>query len=148
MVAHSPAREIKKGAHALEFVTPWGVSLDAHFLLPKEAIKVWEGEGRFGAWRNASDRGAPPFTHQKYVKVRNEAGKDFLTILHPRREGAPPLTAQLIGAEENVLEVKLGGRTDYVLLFPVRKTFKDAGRGIEFQGRVGLIRDGQTLLIV
>ncbi len=144
---HSPASEIKKSEHSLGFVTPWGVSLDAHFLLPKEPLKVWEGEGRFGAWRSPTDRGAPPFTHQKYVKVRNEPGKDFLTILHPRKEGQLPLSAQLIGSEENVLEVKLDGRTDYVLLLPVNKEFKDESRGIAFSGRVGVIRDGQPVLL-
>ncbi len=148
---HSPAQEIRRSEHALEFVTPWGVSLDAHFLLPKEPISVWEGEGRIGHWQNLNSRGVPPFSHQKYVKVKNEAGTDFLTILHPRKVSTSKLTVKLLGKEENVIEVGLGEKTDYIMLFPVEKDFSDEQREITMSGTIGVVRQapqGNRLTLV
>jgi hypothetical protein len=140
---HSPAREIRKSERSIEFVTPWEVNLDAHFLLPKGVLEITEGEGRFGNWRKEGERGTPPFARQKYVRVKNEANRDFLTILHPHKAGEEKLSAKLVGTEENVLEVKLGaGQTDTIMLFPVGKSYRDEALGITFEGRVGVVRNG------
>jgi len=138
---HSPVEEIRKSAHMLEFVTAWGVNLDVHFLLPEGPIEVWEGEGCSTVW--PAERGSPPpHLRQRYVKVKNDAGKDFLTVLHPRKDGEERLTARLVGAEENMLEVRLGEQRDYVMLFPIKREYRDVERGIEMVGRIGLVRTG------
>jgi len=137
---HSPAKEIIKGERTLEFITPWGMSLDAHFLLPEGKLEVWEGEGPFGAARSAGERGAPPFVVQKYVRVKNQPAKDFLTVLHPRKSEAAKLSVRRAGGE-HVLEVKIGPQTDIILLFPVAREYKDE-RDISMTGRVAVIRQG------
>ena len=144
---HTPAREIVKTEHSFECRTPWEVDLDVHVLLPKEPIDTVEGGGRFGAWQNPDGRGAPPFTHQKYVRIRNTPNRDFLTVLHARGRKDPRLTTRLVGTTENVLEIKTGASTDYVLLFPVPRDFTDDALGIAMRGRVGVVRPGGLTLV-
>jgi hypothetical protein len=141
-ILHSPAQEIKRSEHSLEFVTPWNVSLDTHFVLPDTLTEIQTGEGRIGHWRKPDEKTAPPFTMQKYIKVKNAAGKDFLTVLHPRKSDAEKLTVQKIGDAENFLEIKTATQTDYIMLFPIAQNFQDEARKISFKGRVAVIRSG------
>lgn len=139
---HSPAQEIRQNEYAIEFVTPWNVALDAHFVLPEAPPQVEFGEGRIGQWRKPDERGAPPFTMQKYARVRNEPGKDFLAVLHPRPTNGERLQVRKLSGTENFLEIKTAAQTDYVLLFPVAQNFRDEARRINFNGRCAVVRAG------
>ena len=132
-ILHSPAREIVVNERMLEFVTPWDTNLDVHFLLPTGILDVSQHEGPVSSH---------PVRTQKYVKVKNAPGKDYLTILHPRPTGDERLTARLIGNEENVMEIKIGQQTDIVMLFPMAKDFNDSATGIAMTGSVGIVRSG------
>jgi hypothetical protein len=132
---HSPAREIVVGDHSLEFVTPWKVTLQVHFLCPARKLDVWQSVGKFG-------RDAAPFVEQKYVKVKALPNEGHLTILHPRTNDAPRASARLIGGADYAIEVSTGDQRDYILIFPEQRRFEDAERGLSFSGRVGVVRTG------
>jgi hypothetical protein len=140
---HSPAREILIDGSRAELITPWGVSLDVHMVLP-QAPSFVKGEGRFGLWRDPRDPGRPPFLHQAFVSVGNEPGNDFLAVLHPKRTGASKLDVRRLGTDSTVLEISRGGDRDYVMLFPTRQRFTDEALGIAMDGRVAVVRRGSA----
>ena len=63
-----------------------------------------------------------------------------MTILHPHKAGREKLTARFVGAEEHVIEVQMGKETDYIMLFPVSKEYRDDKRGVAMIGRVAVVR--------
>lgn len=141
---NSPAKRVMRNELGFTLETPWSVDLDAHFLLPEAQLQIEEGEGRFGAWRTEQDKGAPPFTHQKYVRVKNQLGKDFLTVLHPRKSQDEKVTVRRIGSEEHVIEVTRAGQRDLILLFPETREYQNDSLNLKFKGRAAVVRQGKV----
>jgi hypothetical protein len=79
---------------------------------------------------------------QKFLKVPNKPGQDYLTLLHPRRSGDAALQVRLLDGEQQALEVKLGKQTDYIFLFPESMEYDNPALKAALSGRVGIVRAG------
>ncbi len=141
---HSPAEEIHIEENVIVFDTPWGVALDVHFVEPQAPLQIWQGEGRIGNWPAGAaipPHREPPFRHQKYVRVKNEPGQDYWTVLRPRKIDQHGLTVRRKPGSQ-VLEVTDGEQRDHILLLPKEADFQDSELDIHMKGRVGIVRNG------
>lgn len=123
---HTTAEKFLWKNNLITSQTAYNADLDIHVLSPSGPLVPNEMEGRFGS--SMEDPKQPgkfegksdpyPFNKLKYFSLPAKPGEHFLTILHPRKPGAAPLTAALVSSSKSKVALKIahGAKTDIVTL--------------------------------
>lgn len=130
----TPATDLEWSARSVSCKTRWGPSVDLHVVTPDRDLPRKTGQGRIGAWTEAKPGPDPAnmrdyfdFMYQTYLEIPGTPGEDFVTVLHPRREGAGALTVASADGG-TTLEIAVAGRRDVV-------RFTDRGVELDKGGR-------------
>jgi hypothetical protein len=85
---------------------------------PTTPLKPGTEKGKYSVWKEDQKQRDPhPFQYQDYFGIPNEAGRDFLVVLHPAKPGVPPLAIRDVGQPDRpALEISDGTRTDRIEL--------------------------------
>ena len=123
---HTTAEKLIWGKNLITAHTAYHADLDIHVLAPSNPLVPNEKEGRFGAVMEdpkhpgkITGKSDPyPFNTLKYFSIPAKPGEDFITILHPRKPDAAPLTATLVSSSKEGVTLKItsGGKPDMVKL--------------------------------
>ena len=115
---HTPATQFEWKEHSVRCITPWEANLDLQVVWPTTPLKPGTKKGKYSDWKeNQKQRDPHPFQYQDYFGIPNEAGRDFLVVLHPTKPGAPMLEIRDAGSPgKPALDITEGSRTDHIEL--------------------------------
>lgn len=117
---HTPATKFEWAEHRVRCLTPWTAALDVDVIWPRTPLKPGTEKGKYSDWKEGQIQRDPhPFQYQDYFGIPNEAGRDFLIVLHPCKPGDPGLAVRDVGQPGRpALEIEHEGRTDRIDLRP------------------------------
>jgi len=132
---HTTAEKFIWGKNLITSHTAYNADLDIHVLSPSGPLIPNEKEGRSGsAMEDPKNPGKVigkedpyPFNKLKYFSLAAKPGEHFITVLHPRKPNATPLTAMLVSSGRHGFTLKItnAGKTDTLVL--------SAANGASFQ---------------